>query len=103
MALNLMYDSTALSDYRQHYPQTKETAKKIIKIDPDDISKIYVYLEELSTYNEVPCTDSTNYTKNISLYEHKKIRKIKREMIDESIDSLGLAKARMATRESIKK
>lgn len=29
----LMYDSTALADYRKHYPQTKETIKKIIKVD----------------------------------------------------------------------
>jgi len=100
---NLMYDSTALSEYRKQYPQTKGTAKKIIKIDPDDLSKIYIHLEELETYLEVPCTDTTGYTKNLSLYEHKKISKIKRKMIDEYIDNSALAKARMAKRESIKK
>jgi len=98
----LMYDSTALSDYRKHYPQTKETIKKIIKIDPDDISKIYVYLEELSSYIEVPCTDPSGYTKGLSLYEHKTIKKINREIIRESKDSLGLAKARMAIHERVK-
>lgn len=98
---DLMYDSTALSDYRKHYPQTKETIKKIIKVDPDDISKIYIYLEELNAYIEVPCTDPTGYTKGLSIYEHRIIKKINREEIRESKDCLGLAKARMATHERI--
>ncbi|GAA5133061.1 Mu transposase C-terminal domain-containing protein [Thalassotalea piscium] len=98
----LMYDSTALADYRKHYPQTKKTIKKIIKVDPDDISKIYVYLDELNSYLEVPCTDLSGYTKGLSLYEHKTIKKINREIIRESKDSLGLAKARMAIHERVK-
>ena len=98
----LMYDSTALADYRKHYPQTKETVKKLIKVDPDDISKIYVYLEELESYLEVPCTDPSGYTDGLSIYEHKTIKKINREMIRESKDSLGLAKARMAIHERVK-
>jgi putative transposase len=98
----LMYDSTALADYRKHYPQTKETIKKLIKVDPDDISRIYVFLEELGSYLEVPCTDPTGYTKNRSIYEHKAIKKINREIIRESKDCLGLAKARMTIHESIK-
>ena len=98
----LMYDSTALADYRKHYPQTKETSKKLIKVDPDDISKIYVFLEELNSYLEVPCTDPTGYTKNRSIYEHKAIKKINREEIRGSKDCLGLAKARMAIHESMK-
>jgi putative transposase len=99
----LMYDSTALADYRKHYPQTKETIKKIIKVDPDDISKIYVYLEELNGYLEVPCTDPTGYPKGLSIHEHKTIKKINRKEIRESKDSLGLAKARMAIHERVKK
>ncbi|BED87911.1 transposase [Pseudoalteromonas sp. MM1] len=98
----LMYDSTALADYRKHYPQTKETVKKLIKVDPDDISKIYVYLEELESYLEVPCTDPTGYTDGLSIYEHKIIKKINRETIRESKNSLGLAKARMAIHERVK-
>jgi len=99
----LMYDSTALADYRKHYPQSKKTIKKIIKVDPDDISKIYVYLEELNSYLEVPCTDPSSYTKGLSIHEHKTIKKINREIIRESKNSLGLAKARMAIHERVKK
>jgi putative transposase len=92
----LMYDSTALADYRKHYPQTKDSIKKLIKIDPDDLSNIHVYLEELEGYLKVPCTDTTGYANGLSLHEHKVIKKINREIIRESKDNLGLAKARMA-------
>jgi len=97
----LMYDSTALSDYRKRYPQTPNSLKKMIKVDPDDLSRIYVYLEELESYIEVPCTDTTGYTKNLSLHEHKTIKKYNREFIQESMDPIGLAKARMAMHKRI--
>lgn len=98
----LMYDSTALADYRKHYPQTKETIKKIIKVDPDDLSSIHVYLEELGGYLKVPCTDNSDYTHGLSLHEHKVIKKINREIIREGKDDLGLAKARMAIHARVK-
>ncbi|NRD72152.1 DDE-type integrase/transposase/recombinase [Shewanella sp. VB17] len=92
----LMYDSRALADYRKRYPQTKDSIKKLIKIDPDDLSSIHVYLQELGGYLKVPCTDDGRYTKGLSLHEHKVIKKINREIVREGKDSLGLAKARMA-------
>ncbi|WP_351089170.1 Mu transposase C-terminal domain-containing protein [Shewanella sp. S1-49-MNA-CIBAN-0167] len=98
----LMYDSTALADYRKHYPQSKETIKKIIKVDPDDLSNIHVYLEELGGYIKVPCTDNSGYTKGLSLHEHKVIKQINREVIREGKDNLGLAKARMAIHARVK-
>lgn len=98
----LMYDSTALSDYRKSYPQKSETNKKIIKIDPDDLSSIHVYLEELGGYLKVPCTDKTGYTQKLSLHEHKIIKQFNRELLREGRDDLGLAKARMAMHERVK-
>jgi len=50
----------------------------------------------------VPCTDPSDYTKGLSLYEHKIIKKINREIIRESKDVLGLAKARMAIYDRVK-
>lgn len=98
----LMYDSTALADYRKRYPQTKKTIKKIIKVDPDDISHIHVYLEELGGYLKVPCSDKSDYSKGLSLHEHNVIRQINREVIREGRDNLGLAKARMAIHERLR-
>lgn len=93
---DLMYDSTALSDYRKNYPQAEEARRKLIKIDPDDISKIHVFLEELDGYLEVPCVDPTGYTKQRSIHEHKALKKINREDIRESKDVVGISKARLA-------
>ena len=99
---DLMYDSTALADYRKRYPQTNDTIKKMIKIDPDDLSSINVYLEELGGYLKVPCTDNSGYTNGLSLHEHKVIKQINREVIREGKDNLGLAKARMAIHARVK-
>lgn len=98
----LMYDSTALSDYRKRYPQTADSIKKIIKIDPDDLSSIYVYLAELNGYLKVPCTDKSGYANGLSLHEHKVIKHCNREMMREGRDDLGLAKARMAIHERVR-
>uniref|UniRef100_A0A486XMY0 TniA putative transposase n=1 Tax=Rheinheimera sp. BAL341 TaxID=1708203 RepID=A0A486XMY0_9GAMM len=99
---DLMYDSTALSDYRKRYPQTADSIKKIIKIDPDDLSSIYVYLTELNGYLKVPCTDQSGYVNKLSLHEHKVIKQCNREMMREGRDDLGLAKARMAIHERVR-
>lgn len=98
----LMYESVALAEYRMNYPQTKESAEKLIKVNPDDLSSIRVYLEELNGYLTVPCDDPVGYTKGLSLHEHKVIKAYNREVIRESMNPLGLAKARMAMRDRIK-
>lgn len=99
---HLEYDSVALEQYRKKYPQTKESRKKKIKIDPDDLSTIYVFLEELSGYIEVPSKDSDGYTERLSLCEHQKLVKVHREYIKGEIDALSLAKARLALHARIK-
>lgn len=100
---HLMYDNVALEQYRKQYPQTKESRKKTIKIDPDDLSSIFVYLEEIGGYIEVPCKyDPLGYTKNLSLSEHVRITKIHRDFIKGQVDALSLAKARQALHERIK-
>ncbi|MFA0110763.1 Mu transposase C-terminal domain-containing protein [Vibrio breoganii] len=99
---HLEYDSVALEQYRKQYPQTKESRKKKIKIDPDDLSTIYVYLEELSGYIEVPSKNSDGYTDNLSLCEHQRLMKTHRDYIKGEINALSLAKARMALHARIK-
>ena len=100
---HLMYNNVALEQYRKQYPQTKESRKKTIKIDPDDLSSIFVFLEEVGGYVEIPCNnDPLGYTKNLSLSEHVRMLKIHREFIKGEVDALSLAKARLALHERIK-
>lgn len=96
----LRYDSTALADYRKRYPQTQKTLKKTIKIDPDDIATIKVFLEEIDGYLEVPCTEQLAENKT-SWYQYNTIRKHYRQIIAAQVDELNLARARMTIRDNI--
>ncbi|MBV7297276.1 Mu transposase C-terminal domain-containing protein [Enterovibrio paralichthyis] len=93
---DLFYRSQALADYRARFPQTKESAMKTIKVDPDDMSRIFVFLEELDGYIEVPCDDPVGYTKHLSLHEHLIIKRAHKLYIKGHVDTLSLAKARLA-------
>lgn len=97
----ITYDSEALAEYRKTYPQTKSSKQKKIKIDPDNLASIYVYLEELNGYIEVPSKDPDGYTHNLCLSLHKITIKAHKEYINENIDIYSLAKARLALHERI--
>lgn len=100
----LRYDSTALSDYRKQFQQPPKGNYKLVKIDPDDLSYIYVFLKELGDggeYLKVPCVDRTGYTKKLSLQKHEVICYFKRTYIKGKIDDVSLAKARMILHERI--
>ncbi|MEH0741543.1 transposase family protein [Vibrio cholerae] len=99
--MHIDYDCVALSDYRKTYPQTKESMKKKIKVDPDDLSAIYVYLEELQGYVKVPSKDPIGYTVRLSVCEHEKILAAHRTYIKGEMDVLSLAKARLALHDRI--
>lgn len=94
--MHLDYDCVALSDYRKSYPQKNDPLKKKIKVDPDDLSAIYVYLDELKGYLKVPSKDPIGYTVRLSVCEHEKILAAHRRYIKGEIDVLSLAKARLA-------
>ncbi|WP_234418623.1 Mu transposase C-terminal domain-containing protein [Dongshaea marina] len=98
---HLRYDSEELSDYRKQYIQMKKSIKIIIKIDPDDISRIYVLLEKFDKYLAVPCVDPIGYTKNLSLNYHLTLTKAHRDYINSKIDIVSLAKARLWLHERI--
>jgi putative transposase len=65
----LRYDSDALSDYRKSYLSPNRPKSVNVKVDIDDVSKIYVYLPELKQYLTVPCVDQV-YTRYLSLDQH---------------------------------
>ena len=101
---HLRYDSTALADYRKQYPQPAKGNIKLVKIDPDDLSHIYVFLKELGDcgqYLKVPCADPIGYTKKLSLQQHEIICYFQRTFIKEKINLLNLAKARQLLHEKI--
>ncbi|MGF1728485.1 Mu transposase C-terminal domain-containing protein [Photobacterium kasasachensis] len=71
---NLRYQSDELVDYKKRSASAiKKGARLKVKTDPDDISHIYVYLEDDKKYLKVPAVDNSGYTNGLSLYQHKRI------------------------------
>lgn len=97
----LFYNSQALSDYRKEYPQTTESRIKTIKIDPDDLSHIFVYLEELNGYLKLPCNDPVGYTHKLSLHQHIVILRAHKKFMSDQVNPESLARARMALHDRI--
>lgn len=91
---NLSYDSNELANYRKQFSH-KESLEVLIKLNSDDISYIYVYLDKLEHYIKVPCIDPSGYTQGLSLNQHKINIRIHRDFVSGAIDNVGLAKARM--------
>lgn len=96
----LKYDSTALKEYCARYAGFMEK-KALLKINPDDLSSIYVFLDadEHEKYLKVPAVDHLNYTKNLSLHAHEIILKAHKEYIKGEVNIESLVRARMAIHE----
>ncbi|MCG7551637.1 Mu transposase C-terminal domain-containing protein, partial [Pseudoalteromonas sp. Of7M-16] len=99
--LHINYDSDELSLYRKRY-SPKKSIKVKVKINPDDLSYVYVYLDALEHYIKVPSIDSEGYTIGLSLIRHKIHLKFHRDYIQGKVDLLGLAKARQFIDERVK-
>jgi putative transposase len=65
----LRYDSDELSSYRKQYLSPSKAKSVTIKIDVDDLSRIFVYLPELEQYLSVPCVDQ-EYAHHLSFDQH---------------------------------
>ncbi|MCG3825937.1 Mu transposase C-terminal domain-containing protein [Photobacterium damselae] len=76
---NQHYQSDELIEYRKYTP-VKSGGKLFVKTktDPSDISSIYVFLESEKRYIKVPAVDNSGYTKGLSLFEHKRIQKVRK-------------------------
>jgi len=98
----LRYDSEELAEYRKQCWSNARKKLVTIKVDVDDLSKIFVYLPELEKYLTVPCVDQ-EYTKNLSLDQHLITRtytKKRNKLLGKS--ELELAKARDEIRDAVK-
>ncbi len=94
--LHLRYDSPELLEYRKYTPvASKRGLKADIKINPHDLSYIYVYLEQQECYLKVPAKDPDGYTIGLTLTQHKVNIKNRRRNVTDSQDSVSLAQSRL--------
>ncbi|MFD1009108.1 Mu transposase C-terminal domain-containing protein [Oceanisphaera ostreae] len=98
---NLRYDSEELSLYRKNHASGKQSLSVIVKTNPDDISSIYVYLDKLERYLQVPCVDRVGYTHELSLQQHLINCRLHKNFIDSALDLDSLARVRMKLHERI--
>lgn len=88
----LTYNSETLRVMRMMYG---ERAKVQIRIDPENLEKIWVYDVSSDSFIEVPCVDQ-DYAKGLTLLQHKMILKVRierqKEIEEELADDLMDAK-----------
>ncbi|MBY6186788.1 DDE-type integrase/transposase/recombinase [Marinobacter hydrocarbonoclasticus] len=101
---NLRYDSDEFAAYRKYNTVNRgrgEQPTLLVKTNPDDLSSIHVYVEQLQGYLSVPCVDPVGYTKGLSLQQHKVNCRLHREFIKGQLDLDSLAQVRMALHQRI--
>ena len=98
---NLRYDSEELSLFRKNNEYGKQSLNVIVKTNPDDISSIYVFLDKLEQYLQVPCVDPVGYTHELSLQQHLINCRLHKNFIDSALDLDSLARVRMMLHERI--
>lgn len=86
-----------------NYPdKTRGKRKVLVKLNPRDVSYVYVFLDEIGSYIRVPCIDPIGYTKGLSLQEHQINVKLHRYFINDKMDIVSLSKARTYLNDRIK-
>ncbi|MFA8091450.1 Mu transposase C-terminal domain-containing protein [Klebsiella oxytoca] len=101
---HLHYDSDELASYRMNYSSESKGKKKVlVKLNPRDVSYIFVFIEEEGKYIRISCIDPCNYTKGLSLQQHLINIKLHRDFISSQIDSDSLSKVRIYIHERIEK
>ncbi|QBF82641.1 hypothetical protein EXU30_08015 [Shewanella maritima] len=94
--LHLLYDTPELVEYRKYTPvASRRSLKAQIKINPHDLSHIYVYLEHHERYLKVPAKDPDGYTNALTLTQHKVNIKNRRRKVTDSQNSSSLAQSRL--------
>ncbi len=98
----LQYSSDELLEYRKYNPP--KSGRKLtmqIKINPEDLSSIYVYLDAKQQYIKVPCVDPDGYTNGLTLFQHRTYRRFVRNFYRSQVNHESLAEARLAIEERI--
>ncbi|AXT73706.1 Mu transposase C-terminal domain-containing protein [Vibrio sp. dhg] len=75
----LRYQSEALVEYKKRSAKAYKVGARLkIKTDPDDISHIYVYLDEDKVYLKVPVVGESEHLRGVSLYQHQRVCAVNR-------------------------
>ncbi len=98
----LRYDSDELAFYRMRYPDNGKRYV-MVKLNPRDISYVYIFITEINKYIRVPCIDQDGYTKGLSLQEHLITLHLHKTNIGSKINTTSLAKARTYLKERVEK
>ncbi|SFG66114.1 integrase catalytic domain-containing protein [Neptunomonas qingdaonensis] len=90
------YENDELVEYRRStsLPSGKKSLKLLVKLNPMDMSCIYVYLKDQDRYIKVPSVDPDNYTQGLTLLQHQTNKRLIRYQTRRHVDMESLAEAR---------
>lgn len=94
----LRYSSDELDSVRKQAPVSGKSrgVKVKVKIDPDDISKVYVFLPGRDGFFVADAVDPDGYTVGLSLFQHQTNRRLKRRLSIFQVDNVSLSECRMS-------
>lgn len=95
----LTYNSESLAGLRRRTPTGDPV---VVKRDPDNISLIYVADEKNDLYFPVPALNQ-EYTQNLTLWQHKKIKAFARQSAKETVDIDALIRAKQLMQEIVER
>ncbi|MGY8870583.1 MAG: Mu transposase C-terminal domain-containing protein [Pseudomonadales bacterium] len=92
----IRYENDELVEYRRStpFPTGKKNLKLLVKLNPMDMSCIYVYLKDQDRYIKVPSVDPDNYTQGLTLLQHQTNKRLVRYQTRRHVDMESLAEAR---------
>lgn len=96
---SIFYNDEDLSALRS---QCNSNSKFAIKLNPNDLSVIYVYDKKHDRYLPVPATDQ-DYTKGLTRYQHQVIRRYVRERLKRNVDTVALCRAKLEIQEIVER
>jgi putative transposase len=90
----LFYNSDELREFKDRWVRKRKAGEEIkIKLDPHDISHCYVADSEDGRYIRVPAKNQ-HYTRNLTRYQHKIIRRRARVIARDYVDDEALCAAK---------
>jgi putative transposase len=95
----ILYNDDDLAMLRR---RSKSDERHIVKRNPNDLSIIHVYDKKHDRYLPVPAVDQ-EYTKGLTVWQHKVIRKYVRERLKQNVDIVSLCRAKLEIQEIVER